>query len=202
MKLFAIKNKKTNQAGFTLVELIVSIGLFTVVALVGIGSLLNIVGVNKKTQSLKSVVNNINFAVESISKSIRVGTAYHCENVSGTTVPSGLDSPRDCASGGNLIAFEASGGNRSNSTDQIVYRLNGTQIERSTNGGVAFVGVTAPEVVITPSTGLRFYVLGSDEDDGLQPKIIIVLRGEVNFGEKATTDFNLQTTVSQREIDN
>jgi prepilin-type N-terminal cleavage/methylation domain-containing protein len=199
---FISSNKKIfNTKGFTLVELIVSLALFTVVTLVAIGALLSIVGVNRKTQSAKSVINNLNLAVESISKSMRVGSSYHCEQVVGTFVPLDLDTPEDCPSGGNLIAFEGASGDRTDSTDQIVYRLNGTQVEKSINGGASFLGVTAPEVDVTEGVGLRFYVLGTSNSDGLQPRVIITLRGLVDFGNNASTDFNLQTSVSQREAD-
>ncbi|PIP86699.1 hypothetical protein COV42_02555 [Candidatus Campbellbacteria bacterium CG11_big_fil_rev_8_21_14_0_20_44_21] len=194
------QSNRQKNAGFTIVELIVSMALFIVVTLISIGALLSIVGVNKKTQSLKSVVNNINFAVESISKSMRVGSNYHCEDVVGEIVPPNLDTPRDCSAGGNFVAFESSGGNRDSSSDQVVFRLNGAQIERSVDGGASFVGMTAPEVVITENTGLRFYVLGAPTFDALQPKVIIVIRGEVDLGPKAKTNFDIQTSLSQREL--
>lgn len=185
-----MQNKTNKNKGFTLVELIVSIGLFTVVTLVAVGALLSIVGVNKKAQSFKSVMNNLNFAVESMSKSMRVGTDYHCG--SGGTI----SLPQDCAGGSDYFAFKNSSG------AQVVYRLNGTQIERSVGGG-GFVGVTAPEVIITENTGLRFYVSGAAENpNNKQPKILILVQGIMSISEKATTNFSLQTTVSQREIDN
>jgi len=189
------------KRGFTIIELIVSIGLFIVVSIVGVGALLSIVGVNKKPQAVKSVINNISFAVEGMSKTLRVGTTYHCEQVVRQFVPSDLNTPRDCASGGNFLAFEASGGEEANSNDQIIYRLNENQIERSTDGGSTFVGVTAPEVQITADTGLRFYVLGTGVSDNLQPRVIITVGGVVNLSDKTKTDFNIQTSVSQRKVD-
>lgn len=191
-----INKNKIGKKGFSIIELIVSIGLFTVVTLVAVGALLSIVGVNRKAQSFASVMNNLNFAVESMSKLMRVGTNYHCG-------PGGdIGSPRDCSSPSSYIAFERAGGDENNSNDQIIYRLNGTQIEKSINGGATFVGVTAPEVKITEDIGLRFYVAGSEASDGKQPKIIIIVRGTMGLSEKIKTDFNLQTTVSQRQADN
>jgi len=198
---FYRKNKIEGKRGFTLIELIVSIGLFTVVTLVAVGSLLSIVDANKKTQSLKSIVNNLNFVIESVSKSMRVGSSYHCEDVLGQAVPPGLDTPKDCSGGGNLIAFEASGGDPDDPNDQIVYRLNGSQIERSTDGGVNFVGVTAPEVKIDEGSGFRLFVLGSAAGDNSQPKAILIIRGEVSLSKRAISKFNIQTSISQRKID-
>jgi type II secretory pathway pseudopilin PulG len=203
MKIKRFQNSKFHnldpKRGFTIVELIVAIGLFIVVSLVSLGSLLSIVDVNKKTQSIKSVINNLNFAVESMSKSMRVGSTYHCAD--GPAVPFNFDQPNDCQTGGSLIAFEKSSGDPNISGDQIIYRLNGNQIERSVDGGSTFLGVTAPEVVMTSNTGLRFFVFGSSVGDSDQAKVVIVLRGKVSLSNKGTTDFNIQTTVSKRGVD-
>jgi type II secretory pathway pseudopilin PulG len=185
-----------NSAGFTIIELIVAIGLFIVVSLVALGSLLSIVDVNRKTQSTKSILNNLNFAVESMSKSMRVGSAYHC-GAGGVQI----DSPQNCVSGDSYIAFESSKGDRDNSGDQIVYRMSGNRLERSKDSGANFIGVTAPEVELTPGTGVRFYVLGTTPGDNAQPRIIIVLSGKVGIKDKTSTDFNIYTSVSQRELD-
>jgi type II secretory pathway pseudopilin PulG len=184
--------------GFTIIELIVAITLFIVVSLVSMGSLLSMLDVNRRTQATESVINNLGFALESMSKSIRVGSNYHCGNTADITLP------RDCAvAGSDFIAFESSSGDKTDSNDQIVYRLNGNQIERSDRSGQSgtFVGLTAPEVSVTSGTGLRFFVLGSSSTDNLQPRVVIVLGGQVDFGNNALADFNIQTTVSQRAID-
>ena len=60
--------------GFTLVEMLVSISVFLVVMLVAASSLLSIIDGNNKAQSLKSAINNLNFALEDMEKNIRVGT--------------------------------------------------------------------------------------------------------------------------------
>jgi len=195
-----MKRRKRKKGGFTIIELMVSMTLFIVVSLISVGALLSIVSADKKAQSLKSVVNNLNFAIESVSKSVRVGSSYHCRDIVGANVPapSALDSPRDCSSGGNLIAYEASGGDRDDPNDNVVYWQEGDQIMRSIDGGASFVGLTAPEVVIT---GLRFHVLNTSTSDSLQPRVVIIIRGTVDLGQKATTKFNIQTSVSQREID-
>ena len=191
--------KITSEHGFTIIELIVSVALFIVVTLISVGALLNIVGVNKKAQSVKSVINNINFVMEGMSKNVRFGTTYHCESVVGGSVPPNLDTPKDCAvSSGNFFAYELTEGDRADLGDQVVYRLNGTQIEKSADGGSTFLGLTAPEVKISE---LSFFVKGAPAFDNLQPRVVIIVRGIVNFSERSKTEFNLQTTVSQREID-
>ncbi|MDR3557976.1 MAG: type II secretion system protein [Candidatus Pacebacteria bacterium] len=76
------------QSGFTLVEMMVSIAIFMVVAVVAVAALLKIVDANKKSETLQDTVNNINFAMDSITREIRVGSNYN--GYSGQYTGSGL----------------------------------------------------------------------------------------------------------------
>ncbi|PIT96854.1 hypothetical protein COT82_00925 [Candidatus Campbellbacteria bacterium CG10_big_fil_rev_8_21_14_0_10_35_52] len=185
------------KKGFTLIEMLVAVSLFVFVMLIGVGTLLSIIDANRKARALSSVMNNLNFALESISRNIRMGTKYHCEE--NTSVPPNIDTPKDC-NPGKLFAFEASGGNPLNPNDQIIYRINYDEsgIEMSKNGGANFVGITAKEVVIE---NFSFYVSGSSMTDNYQPKVVITIKGFVGVKEKIKTEFNLQTMVSQRVLD-
>lgn len=49
----------TGQKGFTLVEMIVAIFVFSVVMVISTGALVSIIGANRKAQSVKSVMNNV-----------------------------------------------------------------------------------------------------------------------------------------------
>ena len=150
--LLAKKINKKKTAGFSLIELMVSVTLFSVVMTVSIGALLSVVEANRKAQALKSVINNLNFALENMSRNMRIGTNYHCGT--STAVPPNLDTTNDCSTGGVLIAFEAFNGSESISTDQIIYRFINTRIEKSSDGGATFISITAPEVTIE---NMRFY---------------------------------------------
>src|ERR1035437_4002808 len=67
-----------NSSGFTLIEMLVSISIFMVVAVVAVTALLKIVDANRKSQTLQDAINNINFAMDSITREIRVGNMYTC----------------------------------------------------------------------------------------------------------------------------
>ena len=188
------------KPGFTLIEMMVAVTIFAIVMMVGVGALLSLVEANKRAQAINSVMNNLNVAVESMARSIRVGTTYHCEESIASQAPSALATPRSCgSSGGLLLAFESSEGNSSDPNDQVVYRINGTQIERSLQGGIngSWVALTAPEVTIE---SLKFYVSGTTPGDALQPRVLISIRGSAQL-PKGTTNFNLQTSVVQRLLD-
>src|SRR3990167_9012172 len=86
------------KKGFTLIELMVAISIFIVVMTISMGSILNVFDANRKSRSLKTVLNNLNLAVESMSKEMRFGKNYHCG--SGT-----LPVPQKYPGGGTLIRF-------------------------------------------------------------------------------------------------
>ena len=159
------------------------------VMVVGIGALLTIIGANYKAQSLKSVMNNVNFAMDTMVRSIRVGKSYHCGS-SGD-----LSAPLDCANtGSQFFAFEDSSGTT------VVYKLggNGTQIVRSEDGG-AEEELTSSEIEIDR---LEFYVSGSSKTDQVQPRVLILIGGEYNLrGERAKSRFDLETLVTERAND-
>lgn len=187
------KANKTYNTGFTLVEMIVSVTIFSVVMLIGVGSLLSMMSANKKSQSIQLVMNNLNFAIEDITRTIRIGTAYHCG--SGDIMGS-----KNCVDGNSFLAFEPAGGDTGTTDDQVIYKLNNNQIEKSIKGGAtnSFIAITAPEIKIEK---LMFYVQGSEQDDKKQPKVLIILSGYAGEDEKTRSNFNIQTIISQRILD-
>jgi prepilin-type N-terminal cleavage/methylation domain-containing protein len=72
---------KTN--GFTLIEIIVSLAIFSVVAVIAIGALVRVTSANRQAQAIQSGVNNISFVLDDISREMRVGTGYGCYYGSG-----------------------------------------------------------------------------------------------------------------------
>lgn len=198
--------------GFTLIEMLVSVAIFAVVMTIALGALLSMSESDRKAQALKSVINNLNFGLDSISRSIRTGTNYHCGDsaVTNGSGQAGYTTTRDCTgTPANTFAY-----NDGNST--VVYRLETTDyaacgqlqsavgcILRSTQGGGAgtFVPITAPEVIVN---SLSFYVTGAESIGNsllMQPKVTILIAGTVSGAGGANTAFNLQTSVTQRLYD-
>ena len=171
------------KRGFTLIELMVAVSIFIVVMTISMGSIINVFDANRKSRSLKTVLNNLNLAVESMSKEMRFGRNYHCS--SGT-----VTIPQNCPSGDTLMSFLLSSG------VQITYRLNSQTIEKQIGGGV-YIAVTAPEIVIDD---LVFYTIGAGASDSLQPKVLIKIKSHAGAAE-SQSDFTLQTLISQRTLD-
>jgi len=184
--------KNNNQKAFTLVEILVAVGIFAIIVMMSLGALTNIFDANRKSQSLKAIMTNLNFAVEVMTREMRFGTNYHCGTSNTLTLPQNCPN----APGENFISFLGSNGN------QIVYRLNTTtnQLERSEDGGNSYLGITAPEINVQ---ALSFYVIGAGQGGSAlqQPKVIILIRGFAGSKPTSQSSFNLETTVSQRLLD-
>lgn len=192
MKINFIKENKIKKSGFTLVELLVSVALFTMVMTVSIGSLLVLTNANRKEQALKTSVNNINFAIETMAREIRMGRFYYCDSVDPID-----NSTRDCPSGEEWIGFKSS------DDDFVEYKKVGTELRRRVNRASTvdpFVSMTSLNVEIDV---LRFYVTGTTIGtiDGEQPLVTIVMAGSMESGPGSRTDFNIQSTVAQRFLD-
>ena len=177
-------------SGFTLVELLVSVSLFVVVMVISMGSILSVFDTNEKSKTLRSVMDNLNSTMETMTRTIRFGTLYHCDSTQGT-----LTVPRDCAGGATSIAVKAADGK------EVIYKLNAGRISRTIDSGTEYF-LTSSDVTITR---LAFRVFGSplynNGADQFQPQTIIVISGFA--GSRPTTEsaFDLQTTVSQRVFD-
>jgi prepilin-type N-terminal cleavage/methylation domain-containing protein len=172
---------------FTLIEVMVAVSIFSIVMLISTGAIFSIVEANKKAHSVKSVMTNLNFALESMSRDIRVGSSYSC------------DAGSDCLDGGTSFGFKANrdvnGDGIVDAGDDLLYSRNGSRIMRRA-GSQPETAITASEIQVT---NLKFYVTGS-QSGGDQPKVLIVIQG---YSGTSTTrsDFNIQTTVSQRAGD-
>lgn len=146
-----------------------------IVMLIATGSLASIIDGNNKAQSLKSAINNLNFALESMGKNIRVGTVYSSGTGTGC-------SDNKCI---NFTSYK---------NESVTYRWNGVDsLERCVDSCSAFTRMTAKEVKITH---MKFYI----EESLNPPRVLITVSGEAGTKERLKTKFNLQTTVAQRTI--
>ena len=199
MKTNNIKEKKSpfasfglirNIRGFTLIEIMVAVSVFVLVMVISSGAIISIFNANQKSKTLRSVMDNLNLTMESMTRTIRFGTNYHC----GATTPPPTTSPLDCGSpGSSTLTVRAVDGT------QVTYSLSGGRIIRTISGVNYFM--TSPDVTISK---LAFRVYGSPPyPDLFQPQVIIVVAGSVGPSNKplSQSTFNLQTTISQRVFD-
>lgn len=174
---YDIQNKKL---GFTLVEMIVSIGIFTIVMLIATSAIFTVVAANNRAQSLKLVMDNLDFALQSMTREIRVGNGYSSSG-SGSCPSEGSPS----------FSFTSS----DSGTPRISYSLSGNEIVESNsswdNSG-ALVPITASNINITC---LNFYLVNTAS---VQPRVLITIGGTAGTGTASST-FDIQTTVSERQ---
>ena len=192
-----IKYKRKTNRGFTIVEVLVSFAVFTLVITGSIGAMVAVINANRKTQALQLVINNLNFALESMTRIIRIGHGYHCRS----DLPGSFSAfaiPLDCPGGGTYLAVESSRGDISNPLDQVVFRHIETRIERSEDSGQTWFPITAPEVLIND---FKFTAVGTDSSDNKQPIVTITINGSAGTSQKTITEFKIQTSVSQRIVD-
>jgi hypothetical protein len=173
----------------------VSLLLFSVVMIVALGAIVTMIDANRKSRAQKTVGDNIDAAMESMTRAIRDGTVYHCDAGIGTSIDIAENCPPQ---GSSLFAFEPLGGDPNTVTDQVVYKLENNSIKRSLDGGANFLSLTAPEVVIENMT-FRTVSYSASPDE--QPKVLIVVSGKVGGDGPSGAAFHMQTTVSQRFTD-
>jgi len=172
--------------GFTLVEMIVSLGLFSLVMLVSVSAVLAVVETNRHTRAVKNAADNLAFAIDSISRALKFATKVYCGE-SGT-----LDEVQICPEGNSFLTFRDY-----RTGERVEYRLYQNAIQRkdTSQKPAEFIPITAPEVVVN---SLVFYV--TDESDGAaktRHKVRLNVEAQSSVGNK-TVNFNLQTTVALR----
>jgi prepilin-type N-terminal cleavage/methylation domain-containing protein len=215
MKYLSIQKKhqgtgSRTDKGFTIVEMMVSIAIFTIVALVAVGAMLKIVAANRKSQSLKTAVNNIDFALESMSRELRTATNYDCDT--GNFVQAGnsaLHAPRSCAATNSwTLAFYSSktasksGGGTCNLVH--AYRFANNTIEKAeqqactdTINTNSFASIISADITFSTTT---INVQTSDVAN-IQPIVFFHFAGYTGVKERDKTYFDIQTSVSQRVSD-
>ncbi|MES2213564.1 MAG: prepilin-type N-terminal cleavage/methylation domain-containing protein [Patescibacteria group bacterium] len=179
-----LKNTKSVR-GFTLIEMMVSLAVFSVVVVLSMSAIVSVLDSNQKSQTLRSAMDNLNVTLESMTRAIRFGTTYHCGLTGSGTA--------DCGGGDTGMMFIGSDGVR------VRYNLSEGRIVRSSDIG-AYTPMTSADIIIEK---LTFYVSGSTPypGDNLQPRVVIVIKGYTGAKASTKTSFVLSTTISQRQLD-
>lgn len=199
------KDTLNKKRGFTLVEMIVAVGLFSVVMLVAVAAILSIIGNNKRAQAINNVVNNLNFAIESMVRDMKTGYFYQCDTYSfpldknnysshlctGTSPKETLAFFSTLTGAPTSVEYKfipASGSGSSYVPGHIVKR----------QGNSGYVDLTSKTDVDILS--MKMYVNSPQPGSGSQPGIFLVITGRANLGNDEVSEFGLQTYISQRVL--
>lgn len=194
-----VRRAREKERGFTLIEMIVAVALFSVVMLVSTTTLLALVGANRKAQALQSVMNNFSIALDGMVRSIRMGSDFHCGS-------GDITIPQSCQGGDTKLAFKPNCEENCEADARWIYVFdtNGTfcgqgRLCKSENNGATYYAVTASDISVSD---FKFYVTGTTRGDTVQPKVVVAVSGTAGGNDvKTKTTFSIQATAAQRILD-
>lgn len=197
---------------FSLVEILVVLGLFSAIATLALGSLFNVQAINGRLQETQAILDNVNMSLQTISRDIRFGSDYYCAQ----TVPAVIPTVRkNCTredGGGTVLIFKPD--DAAHALDRVVYYIQNGVLYREEHDNAAPVSISQMTARDVNIQALTFYVDGAqtsdgsnDEDDAFdykQPFITLLISGKsVSMSSNRTpVTFNVETGISPRELDN
>jgi len=206
--------------GFTLIEMMVSVSIFTIVMIAGIGMLFTVSDAYNSTRARGNAMNALGVALENMSRTMRTGVGFDCD-------PAATPSQEIAKGRRDECTFSQGGSTAVGSENTIKFLdqdgvwteyefiedgdpdTNDGYVEKTVrffdDGSGAETSSESSRMVTSSDfvniTDVVFYIDGLSPNDGVQPIITIVVGGQTTF-RRATEDFTLQTTVVQRVLDN
>lgn len=199
------------KKGFTLIEMLVTVGLFAIIITIAVGGFVNAIHTQQQVSSLISAQSNVSLSLEEMTREIRTGYLFCSaignpgpgQGVTGTAAANALPdcgcvfsaSPApDGAWTCSAIDFYDSGGNH------IEYFLQNGMLMESSTESMAAQSITGDTVSVKY---LQFQLFGQTEGDHWPPRITVSLGIAPSSTDPAVANdvSNLQTTVSARTID-
>lgn len=158
--------------GFTLIELMVATTLFVIIMLSAMGSLFMLLDESKNSRALRLAMDNVNFAMDSMTRSIRMGTDY--------------------SGNGTIISF--------NSQDDklISYKLV-TKSDGTGNTIQKCLSALECVSIISPDVNIDVLNFTLKKDPDTQPSVYIMTKGTVKV-KGIPTSFSIQTLASKRNF--
>ena len=171
-----------HKKGFTLVEMVVAIGVFALIMTLAAGAYLVLIAINRQAQAVSTSIDSLAFSLETMTRDIRTGSGYNCGTETGgnCSSPPG-DTLYFTDNNGRLVSYGLIGG-------AIVKTIGGT------TGGV----ITDPAITVS---ALRFYVSGTTRGDAFPPHVTIVITGSISAGPGKTQTFSIETGATMRGLD-
>lgn len=168
---------KYRVRGFTLIELIVGVFIFSILIVLAGGSLVPSLELQRRALNIKRVEENGRFVLELMTRELRVANPIN-------TADSGCP-----GSGGSSLSFTHP------VNGSIEYFLSGTAVHRRVNGADSVI--SNPDVEVSR---LTFCVSGNSMADDRQPRVSMILGLKAGGLNSQADALDLQTTVSQRVL--
>ena len=171
---------KSSKAGFTLVEMLVAVGIFVLVAFIVTSVFITLANANRKAQSIRLVMDNLNFAIDSIALKMREATDYNCAN-------------DDCSG----VSFTTAEGK------QITYYLEEEQLDNGESIGRIFTCPAAAcnngTPITTDQVDITNFIVKINRSPGPRALATLLIKGSAGTG-RTQTIFNIQTSVAERNF--
>jgi len=190
--LYKLK-EKNKQQGFTLIEVMVSVTIFTIVTTIGLGALLSTVTASKQAQAERIALDSLNFVVDAMAREIRTGSAYTASAIPGTTLNGSSDAFSFINQEGCEVTYRRA--ISTNGPEGLVQRRRGFEC-----GDNQFHPLT--DTAILDVTGVLFRVRGAENtiSDTRQPFVSFAVTAEARASQQEAT-IVLQSSVTQRLLD-
>lgn len=174
----------TPVRGYSLAELIVSVGIFSMVMLIVTSVYLALISYDRQARATNELASNLSFSLESMIRNIRTGTNYTC-------------SGDPCTS----LTFTNSDGvavHYRRNTDGTIGQCTGA----GANGCNDATSIPLTDTHIDVDV-LSFYVSGvpGHADAAYQPQVTVVTRGTMATDVGKSLEFSVQMTATQRLLD-
>jgi len=184
--------RTTFRGGYLLIELLISITVFSIIVVIAVGSFVNVLRTQRQVAALSAAESNLGIVMEGMAREIRTGYLF-CTDADGVT----LDSACGCSVFGSekvcsaLKFIDADGNN-------IKYSLNTASgvLEKSIDGTAQ--EVTGNDVKIQYFNSILF---GNTPGDQWNPRVTLTVGIHPKDASLSGNILNLETTVSARQID-
>ncbi|MFA6254167.1 MAG: type II secretion system protein [Candidatus Paceibacterota bacterium] len=187
-----MKLKKGKTKGFTLIEMMVAVSIFVIVAFIVTTVLLTLSASFKKSQKIRLLMDNMNFSVQSIALGLREGAPV----IAG-----------DCS--GDGCAFVPVDKWVSGSSDKVCYKKLDREDGSNTSsifscpvlgGNCGTCDISSGQDILSKSIDIKkaWFEIFPSPMGGKRRAIKIVVAGVINGRPSERTDFAIQTAVTQR----
>jgi len=175
---------RKSRAGFTVVELLVAMSIFTIGIVIAVGSFVRALRTQRSLTHLMSVNSNASLVLEQMAREIRTGYDFTVDVGSGS-----------CALGGEEMGFTNSKGNA------VVYKKSGESVERQEcRGSDCSASVSSP-LTASDVAVRKICFIKIQPDPSVDPwRLTIVLETGSSRRDLTANFANIQTTVSSRVL--
>ena len=174
--VFHVPRFTFHEKGFTLIELMVAVGVFSIAITASSGLFITSLRGQQRTYVVQNLADNARYAMEAMAKEMRMGSGF-----SGAT----------CA--GNSCSFISHMMHRDGKN--VKFSL-GTDAKIMFNDGISELPITSANIEVT---SLDFELIGGSATT--QERVVIVMQARVAGSSPYTSaDITLQTTVSPRAL--